>query len=243
MNRSEEINEIATALSKAQGEFRPVPKDSENPFLHNKYAKLDAVINANRPVLAKYELAISQLIGRDERGMTLETVLLHGSGQWMSEVAPIPTLEIKKGLNEMQTCGIAISYMKRYCECAILNVSTGDDDTDGFTGSTTVKKESPVAKGAQHFDATYVRSLMSSQDKPYMIFGNETEKASWFKGRTTLLTTAPWLTEQGVTKETLGVLDADNALAGVRIHYAFSTKTDNDGNPYKNVVSVEKLGE
>ena len=243
MNHSMKINEIATALAKAQGAFKPVPRDAKNPFLKNDYATLDAIIEAIREPLFVNDLSFMQLLCSNKNGKpAIETVVLHSSGQWISGKAIIPPMDVPKGLNVMQTMGVGVSYTKRYGLAAALGISVGGDN-DGFTGSTTVKKESPVTKGAQHFDATYVRSLMSSQDKPYMIFGNETEKASWFKGRTTLLTTAPWLTEQGVTKETLGVLDADNALAGVRIHYAFSTKTDNDGNPYKNVVSVEKIGE
>jgi len=240
MQKSDQINELAAALAKAQGEFLPVPKDAQNPFLKNNYATLDAVINANRGVLSKHGLAIMQLLGGDITGSTVETVLMHSSGQWISETAQVPNLEVKRGLNEAQTWGVAISYTKRYAECAALNVSTGED-TDGFTGA---PKEEPPTESApqsdQQFVAKYVRSIKSAQGKPYIVFGNDTTRASWFKGRGNLLAVAPWLAEQGITKDKLGILDTDHAIKA-RVYYALSTKTDQDGNPYKNVVTLEKV--
>ena len=38
MNRSEQVNELVTALAKAQLEFLPIEKEVENPFYKRKYA-------------------------------------------------------------------------------------------------------------------------------------------------------------------------------------------------------------
>jgi len=43
MQTSELINELATALSKAQGQIRGAVKDAENPHFRSKYADLASV--------------------------------------------------------------------------------------------------------------------------------------------------------------------------------------------------------
>lgn len=46
MNQSEQINELATALSKAQGEMQAAIKDKVNPFYKSYYADLGSVWDA-----------------------------------------------------------------------------------------------------------------------------------------------------------------------------------------------------
>lgn len=61
MQMSENINELATALAKAQGEMKNAGKTSDNPFFKSKYADLAEILNAVREPLSKYGLSISQL--------------------------------------------------------------------------------------------------------------------------------------------------------------------------------------
>ena len=46
MRTSEQVNEVAAALAKAQGEMKPALKDSENPHFRSKYADLARVWDA-----------------------------------------------------------------------------------------------------------------------------------------------------------------------------------------------------
>ena len=46
MLRSEQINELAAALAKAQGQMQSAKKDAENPFFKSKYADMDSVVSA-----------------------------------------------------------------------------------------------------------------------------------------------------------------------------------------------------
>ena len=48
LETSEQLNELFTALSRAQGEIRPALKDRENPHLRSKYADLGSVWEACR---------------------------------------------------------------------------------------------------------------------------------------------------------------------------------------------------
>ena len=57
MNKSDQIGELALALSKAQSVIRGVMEDSLNPHFKNKYASLQSVIDAIREPLGQHQLA------------------------------------------------------------------------------------------------------------------------------------------------------------------------------------------
>lgn len=117
--------DLINALSKIKG----VKKDSKNPFLKNKYASLDAIIEASKPVLAEHNLAAIQIVNDDG----IETVILHKSGEWIASDYLKIMSEISKGLSAAQAVGVATTYAKRYQLGAILNIST-EEDTDGQYG-------------------------------------------------------------------------------------------------------------
>jgi hypothetical protein len=121
MNRSEEIIEIVTALSKAQGEFGVALHDKKNPHFKNSYASLQSVHEAIREPMAKHGLAVAHLVS----GHVMCTTLFHISGQWLS-----CDLSIPDGLTPQQL-GSALTYARRYSLCCLLALPTGQDDDDG----------------------------------------------------------------------------------------------------------------
>jgi len=124
MQMSPQINELAAALAKAQGEMKPALKDSANPFFKSKYADLSSVWDSCREVLSKNGLAVVQLgdgTGGDD--VSLVTVLTHSSGQWISG-----RLCVRLDKGTAQAIGSAITYFRRYGLSAIVGVSTEDDD-------------------------------------------------------------------------------------------------------------------
>ncbi len=74
MTTSPEINELAAALAKAQGEMGGALKDSANPFFKSKYADLSSVWEACRAPLAKYGLSIVQIPSFQRGDVPLFTV-------------------------------------------------------------------------------------------------------------------------------------------------------------------------
>jgi len=126
---SENINELAAALSKAQGEFRPAKMDSINPFLKNHYADLGSVIEAAKVACAKYELAVTQPASTDGISVTVTTMLMHSGGQWLACDMTLP-LGDEKGRSMAQAAGSIITYLRRYSLSAILGIYA-DEDTDG----------------------------------------------------------------------------------------------------------------
>lgn len=126
MNRSESINELATALAKAQAELRNPAFDSTNPHFKSKFASLAGVRDAITPVLVKHGLSVSQLPTNDHEGRPcVETMLLHSSGQWISSTLAVPVAKA-----DAHGAGSAITYARRYSLMALVNV-VGDEDDDG----------------------------------------------------------------------------------------------------------------
>jgi hypothetical protein len=87
MQTSDGINEIATALAKAQGEMGSATKDAENPFFKSKYADLASVVRAVKEPFAKNGLSYTQGCQRVDQSAGVTTLLMHTSGQWMMMTA------------------------------------------------------------------------------------------------------------------------------------------------------------
>lgn len=68
MNKSENINELAASLSRAQGAIKGALKDSLNPHFKAKYADLASTWDACREQLAKNDLSVVQMPDVSEGG-------------------------------------------------------------------------------------------------------------------------------------------------------------------------------
>lgn len=134
MNKSEQINELAAALSKAQGAMSHAAKDSANPFFKSKYSDLASVWDACRAALSANGLSVSQAVESGDNGkVTVNTVLMHSSGQWLSgELSMIPVKADPQGI------GSAATYARRYALSAIVGVSPDDDDGNAASGRPSV---------------------------------------------------------------------------------------------------------
>jgi len=145
MQMSNSIVHLAEALNAFQKEIRGVEKGSTNPFFNSKYASLGDVIEASLPVLTKHGLAITQppissgsSLGVeasnkkwiDDYQAGVETMLMHVSGEWISERFFVRTYK-QNGVSDAQQSGITISYARRYAWLAILGMYASDDDNDG----------------------------------------------------------------------------------------------------------------
>lgn len=127
--KSEKLDLLATALSKAQSEMPAVPMNAVNPFLKNKYADLAEMIRIATPVLTKNGLSISQQPVSTDGQVGVTTTLLHTSGQWIEDTISLP-LGDEKGKSLAQVAGSIITYLRRYSFGAICGLAT-DEDTDG----------------------------------------------------------------------------------------------------------------
>lgn len=139
MNTSENINEIASALAKAQSEVKNPSFNRVNPHFKSKYADLGEVLGVVRPALSKYGIALMQMTDFGDNGIVLHTRLTHSSGQWIESTYPV------SNLGTHQAMGAALTYAKRQALSAIVGVA-GEDDTDGEDAKESTAGVKPQAK-------------------------------------------------------------------------------------------------
>ena len=135
MLKSEQINELATALALAQGEMQAAEKDGTNPHFRSSYATLASVWESIRLPLSAHGLSIVQSPGSTEGGMMhITTILLHKSGQYIEDIFQIPA-----GAMTPQGMGSAITYARRYTLMAICGIAADDDDGNEATAQASSK--------------------------------------------------------------------------------------------------------
>ena len=144
MGKSENIDQLASALAKAQSQLQPVKKTGRNPHLGNEYATLDDIIGSSRKPLTDNGLAYTQLLQGKNGTVKLTTMLMHESGQWLSGSVVIKAGAVKGPINEVQALGRDITYMKRYALAALLGIAAETDD-DG-NGHQQPKQARPAQK-------------------------------------------------------------------------------------------------
>lgn len=130
MRTSTEIDKLADALAKAQGEMKnpeknktaKIPTKSGSSYQYN-YADLPAVFDAAKESLAKNGLAHIATIDELDKSLVLVMRLAHSSGQWIESVYPLPNGGDDKAL------AASITYGRRYLFTALTGIAA-DEDTD-----------------------------------------------------------------------------------------------------------------
>lgn len=154
MSQSEQIDQLATALAKAQGSMQNAVMNRTNPHFRSKYADLSSVLDAIRSPLAASGLAVVQTMQTGERGMVLKTTLMHASGQFITTEYPLPATQ------KPHEMGSALTYARRYSLAALIcNASDEDDDGNMAMAAPPKPQAPPTARiGAEELDE--VRQLI-----------------------------------------------------------------------------------
>ena len=132
MHRSSEtIGAVATALAKAQAELSNpektltatiAAKNGERTF---RYASLASGLDIVRKCLGHHEIAVMQTTAVDQGQITLTTLLVHASGEWVSSLWPV----CSAGEPSAQVKGAALTYARRYALFTLVGIA-GEDDLD-----------------------------------------------------------------------------------------------------------------
>jgi hypothetical protein len=150
MTHSEQLNDLFTALSKAQGEMAVAELNQKNPFFKSRYADLVAIVRASRPALTKYGLSVNQAVVYDVDAQAyLLTILGHSSGQYMSS-----KMKITPAKSDIQSFSSYVTYAKRMCYASLVGVVTGDEDDDGEATMTEYRNPSPAV--IKHSNVDYI---------------------------------------------------------------------------------------
>jgi hypothetical protein len=125
VSRSESIGKLAAALSKFQAEVDNPTRDSQG---HNyKYADLANILNAVKQPLAINKLSVCQMLGSGVQGVSVTTILMHESGEYIQSEYSIPQ-ETSSRMSAPQQAGTTITYARRYALAACLGIAQEDDD-------------------------------------------------------------------------------------------------------------------
>jgi hypothetical protein len=124
------MKEWTEAFTAAQAELPPIGKRHEATIptktgadYSYKYADLNDVLEAVRPVLNKHGLSISQSSVSEEGKIGVVTRIYHTSGH----VETFGPLLLPAG-GDARSAGSAITYARRYGLCAALGIAPDDDD-------------------------------------------------------------------------------------------------------------------
>ena len=138
MKSSASLGAIAPALVAALAEIGGVAKGKTNPAFKSKYATLENVIEASKGILASHGIALLQFPAAFSGGaMSLDTVLLHESGEWLSGEEAFGVATSK---SDPQAVGSALTYARRYAQMAVLNMPAVDDDGEAAMQRTPAPK-------------------------------------------------------------------------------------------------------
>jgi len=151
MNKSESIKMIAIALTAFQEEVENPKNTADNPFFKSKYAPLPEILTLYRPLLAKHGLSIFQSPGGDGVNVSVTTMLMHISGEWIES----DPLSLKADKATAQGACSAITYGRRYSLSAALGISSEDDD-DGNHASQGNDKPKPASARTSQIKAPAV---------------------------------------------------------------------------------------
>jgi len=116
-------------------------KGNKNSHLGNRYADLASVCDACLPHLSAQCIAVLQPVSANGPLVTVETILVHSSGEFIKSSLTLVAYEATKGggfspSDKPQSVGSAITYARRYSLSALVGVSADDDDGNAASGRT-----------------------------------------------------------------------------------------------------------
>jgi hypothetical protein len=123
------MKQIAPAFIKAKRAFMPALKDKNNPAFRSKYADLGACLEAVEDALLENSIALYQETFEDQTGVTVETVLLHESGETIRG----GKLHVPAAKQDPQGYGSALTYARRYSLMTACGIAPEDDDGNAAT--------------------------------------------------------------------------------------------------------------
>jgi len=151
LRASDRIDELAAALSKAQGAMKhpgknktaKVPMKAGGTYSYN-YADLADVLDAVRAPFAANGLAVVQVpFNEGPNAVGICTRILHASGQWIEGTLHMPCADGKP-----QTIGSAITYGRRYALSPMAGIASDDDDDGSAAQGLTAQTERRARPGA-----------------------------------------------------------------------------------------------
>lgn len=141
MLKSESIAALAKAIALSQLHVENALKSSTNPHFKSKYADLAEILNTVRPVFSANGIAIVQTPTFESGVASVETMLCHESGEFISSVCSSPVSK-----QDAQGIGSAITYLRRYSLAAMCGIAQEDDDGQHAVQEQQTQRQAPSRK-------------------------------------------------------------------------------------------------
>ena len=145
---------LASAMAKAFAAIEGATKSANNPHFKSKYADLTSVIEAIKPALVANGLFFTQSPRPNDKGVEIETILHHASG----EVFSLGSLFVPADKNNAQAFGSALTYARRYALVTAFGVPVEDDD--GNAAAAAPPKREPQVELINDADCVEVTNLL-----------------------------------------------------------------------------------
>jgi len=137
---------LFTALAKFQQECPAIHKGTKG--YGYTYADLSQIFEVINPLLKKHGLGFTQPIQEN----AIKTIVFHlETGETIESVINIPEGGQLKGMNEFQTMGSAITYLRRYSISSILGLVTDLDNDAGGEQTKPSKKQQRKTLTSERF--------------------------------------------------------------------------------------------
>ena len=141
MLKSESIAALAKAIALSQLHVENAMKSSTNPHFKSKYADLAEILNTVRPVFSANGIAIVQTPTFESGVASVETMLCHESGEFISSICSSPVSK-----QDAQGIGSAITYLRRYSLAAMCGIAQEDDDGQHAVQEPQTQRQAPSRK-------------------------------------------------------------------------------------------------
>ena len=126
------------AMAAAQSEMQSVVRDAKNSHLNNKYAKLETIDAAMRPIYTRngFSVRFGSAPAPHEGWMRITCTVAHDGGYFEENYldSPVTTTGAQGGrmaITPVQAVGSTVTYLRRYLLSMVMNVVLADDDDDG----------------------------------------------------------------------------------------------------------------
>jgi hypothetical protein len=162
MQKSDDINELAAALSKFQGEVRDA--DRNKASYNGKYAQLDQIFSIIRPILSKCGLSFMQnLVSQSAAEVRIQTWIMHSSGQYIMSELTVPVNVASGKTNSLQQVGVTASYAKRYAIMGALGICQKDEDDDADSLTDRPKELPKAVQKNQPFKPPAIKTITNDE--------------------------------------------------------------------------------
>lgn len=170
-SQSTELNELFSALAKAQSEMVVVDRGVSGHY--GAFATINDMAKASREALTKYGLSVTFDTFIFDGKKYLKTTLGHSSGQWKSSV-----MELMLQKQDMQGYGAAVTYAMRYSYKTVVGLIVLDKDEVDSENAPSDAKSAPEQQASPQKPAAAAKPSAEYKKKPLNGFATENQVAT-----------------------------------------------------------------